>query len=35
MILTVDLFYEKVEAALQEVDHPVTVLVARMQDEFP
>jgi long-chain acyl-CoA synthetase len=35
MILTVDLFYEKVEAALEDVDHPVTVLVTRMQDEFP
>ncbi len=35
MILTVDMFYEKVEAALKEVDHPVTVLVARMQDELP
>lgn len=33
-ILTVDLFYEKVEEALQEVDHPVTVLVARIQDEL-
>ena len=35
MILTVDLFYEKVEAALASVDHPVTVLVCRMQDELP
>ena len=34
-ILTVDLFYETVEAALQEVDFPVTVLVARIQDELP
>lgn len=33
-ILTVDLFYEKVEAALKETDHPVTVLVARIQDEL-
>ncbi len=32
VILTVDMFCEKVEAALAEVDHPVTVLVARMQD---
>ena len=35
MILTVDLFYEKVVKALEQVDHPVTVLVARMQDELP
>lgn len=34
-ILTVDLFYETVEAALKEVDFPVTVLVARIQDELP
>lgn len=34
MILTVDMFYEKVEEALAAVDHPVTVLVARLQDEF-
>lgn len=33
-ILTADLFYEKVEAALKETDHPVTVLVARIQDEL-
>ena len=33
-ILTVDLFYEKVEGALLEVGHPVTVLVARIQDEL-
>lgn len=33
-ILTVDLFYETVEAALKEVDFPVTVLVARIQDEL-
>ena len=35
MILTVDLFYEKVVAALEGVDHPVTVLTARMQEELP
>lgn len=35
VILTVDLFYETVEAALEEVDFPVTVLVARIQDELP
>ena len=33
-VLTVDLFYETVEAALKEVDFPVTVLVARIQDEL-
>lgn len=34
MILTVDMFYEKVEESLKEVDSPVTILVARMQDEL-
>lgn len=34
MILTVDLFYEKVEAALAEVKGKVTVLVCRIQDEL-
>lgn len=34
MILTVDLFYETVEEALKSCDHPVTVLVARIQDEL-
>ena len=34
-ILTVDLFYEKVAEALKDVDHPVSILVARMQDELP
>lgn len=34
VILTVDMFYEKVENALKKADHPVTVLVARMQDEL-
>lgn len=33
-ILTVDLFYEKVEQALQAVWQPVTILVARMQEEL-
>lgn len=33
-ILTVDLFYDKVEAALAKVGHPVQVLVARIQDEL-
>ena len=35
IILTVDLFYEKVEAALAETDHPVTILTCRMQEELP
>ena len=35
MILTVDLFYEKVEEALLNVEHEVTVLMARMQEELP
>ena len=35
MILTVDLFYEKVEAALDNVEHPVTILACRMQEELP
>ena len=34
MILTVDLFYEKVEAALGETDHAVTILTCRMQEEL-
>lgn len=33
-ILTVDLYYEKVEEALLDIGHPVTVLVARIQDEL-
>lgn len=33
-ILTVDLFYEKTEEALNDVMHPVTILVARMQEEL-
>ena len=35
VIVTVDLFYEKVAAALADVDHPVTILTCRMQDELP
>lgn len=35
MILTVDLFYEKIEDALAGVPQPVTILTARMQDELP
>lgn len=34
MILTVDMFYEKVLASLGEVPQDVTILVARMQDEL-
>lgn len=34
MILTVDMFCEKVEKALEEVDHPVIILVCRIQDEL-
>ncbi len=33
-ILTVDMFYEKVEEALKKVPQKVTVLVARIQDEL-
>ena len=33
-ILTVDMFYEKVVDALKDVKQPVTVLVARVQDEL-
>ena len=35
VIVTVDLFYEKVAAALKDVDHPVTILICRMQNELP
>lgn len=35
MILTADMFCEKVEHALHDVDHPVTILVCRIQDELP
>ncbi|MBD5549726.1 MAG: acyl--CoA ligase [Lachnospiraceae bacterium] len=33
-ILTLDMFYEKVEQALLEVKQPVTILVARIQEEL-
>lgn len=33
-IVTADMFYEKVETALKKTDHPMTILVARMQDEL-
>ncbi|MBQ9468916.1 MAG: acyl--CoA ligase [Clostridia bacterium] len=35
MILTVDLFYEKVEKAVNAAKNAVTILVCRMQDELP
>ena len=34
VILTLDMFYEKVEQAVLEVKHPVTILVARIQEEL-
>ncbi len=34
-ILTVDMFCQKVENALLQVEQPVTLLVTRMQDELP
>ena len=33
-IVTLDMFTETVEAAVANADHPVTVIVARMQDEL-
>ena len=35
MILTVDMFYEKVESALDDVPQHVTILTARLQEELP
>ena len=35
MVLTLDMFTEKVERAAAEADHPVQILVARMQEELP
>lgn len=35
VILILDQFYEKVCNALKTVDHPVTIIVARVQDELP
>ena len=35
LILTVDMFYEKVESALADVPQHVTILTARMQEELP
>lgn len=34
-VLVVDLFYEKVLEALEQVDHPVKVIVAHVKDELP
>ena len=34
MILTLDMFYEKVKQAVSEVQQPVTILVARIQEEL-
>lgn len=34
MILTLDMFYEKVQEAILNVEQPVTVLVARIQEEL-
>lgn len=34
-ILTLDMFYEKVKRALEQTDHPVKILTARIQDELP
>lgn len=34
-IITVDMFYEKVIAAISEIDHPVDIYIVRMQDELP
>ena len=35
MILTADLFCETVEKALASADHPITLIVTRMQDALP
>ncbi|MBR0374308.1 MAG: acyl--CoA ligase [Mogibacterium sp.] len=34
-IVTLDMFYEKVRTAADKADHPVMVIVARMQDALP
>ena len=34
-VVVLDMFYEKVLEALEEVDYPVKVIVARIQDELP
>jgi len=35
VILTLDQFYEKVDNALKDVEHTVTILTARVQEELP
>lgn len=35
VIVTVDLFCENVQNAIQAADHPVTAVICRMQDELP
>ena len=34
-IVTVDLFYENVKKAVENADHPVKMIICRMQDELP
>lgn len=34
-IVTVDLFCENVQNAIEKADHPVTAIICRMQDELP
>lgn len=34
-IVTVDLFYENVKKAVENADHPVRMVICRMQDELP
>ena len=34
-IVTLDMFYEKVEKALAHIDRPVKIIVARIKDELP
>lgn len=35
LIVTLDQFYDKVTRALEDVEHPVKILTARIQDELP
>ena len=35
LIITVDMFYEKVRSAASRADHPVRILVVRIEDELP
>ncbi|MBR5641431.1 MAG: acyl--CoA ligase [Firmicutes bacterium] len=34
-VVTLDMFYEKVRMAADQADHPVRIIVCRMQDELP